>query len=285
VSQRVSLYTVRLRAKRGGPQPLAGLISMLASELDGFVEASEDGLRFVRAVSAKIDGDDLFVLLQHGESGVAAQIVSPDGEVRLRQLPGDAQLVRCACLFRLPADAREGSLAIHVNDGRGLKELLEGGLRRRFAARAPGLTLAFTRPVQGNLLQQAVAADRVEKVKLVRLERAGDRGIAALDKWVPTGSAARIELDVGGRIEPGLIRRYLKGDSAAFAEIVEFAGMKFDGAKVEVRLPDDTRRLFDLAHPDQGRPVTRELAGLTFDDGGEPTEASLRAELIGVLDR
>jgi hypothetical protein len=283
VSQRAALYTVRVRAKRGAPVPLGDLLSVLAALLDGFVQASEDGTRFVRSVSTEVDGEDLFVVLQHGESGIAAEIVDAAGGVRLRQTPDDAQLVRCACLFRLPAAEQEGRLALHVNDGRGVKELLEGGLRRRFAARSPGLALEFARSVEGDLLQAAVAANRIEKVRLVRLERPGDRAIAAVDKWVPAGAAARVEVDVGGRIQPTLIRRFLAGDRGAFADIVEFAGMTFDEAKVEVRLPDDTRRLFDLEHPDQGRPVMRELTGLAFDAGGEPTEASLRSELAAVL--
>jgi len=283
VSQRASLYTVRVRPKRGEPRQLGDLSAALAAELEGFVQASEDGSRFVRVVRTERDGDDLFVVLQHGETGVAAEIVSATGDVRLQQLPGDAQLVRCACLFRLPASKREGRLAVHVNDGRGVKELLESGLRSRFAAASPALALELTRFVEGRLLQQAVAAGRVEKVKLIRFERSGDRGIAALDKWVPAGAPARVELDVGGPIQPGLIRRYLGGDNAAYADIVEFAGMRFDEAKVEVRLADDTRRLFDLAHPEQGRPVTRELTGLDYDEGGEPTAESLHRELAALL--
>lgn len=96
-------------------------------------------------------------------------------------------------------------------------------------------------------------------------------------------SDGAVELNVGGRIQPKLIRRYLGGDRAAYAEIVEFSGMTFDEAKVEVRLADDSRRLFDLVHPEQGRPVTQELAGLAFDSDGEPTPESLHSELAALL--
>jgi hypothetical protein len=282
VSQRAALYTVRVRSRRGGVRPLADLLAVLAGALDGFVEASGDGTTFVRAVRTQVEGDELFVVLQHGESGVAADIVDRAGGVRLHQRADDAQLVRCGCLFHLPAAATEGKLAVHVNDGRGVKELLESGLRRRFAARSPQLALELVRHVDQGLLLQAVTADRVERVKLVRIERSGDRTIAAVDKWVSSGPA-RVELDVAGHIRSELIRRYLRGEHGAFADIVEFGGITFQEAKVEVRLPDDTRRLFDLAHPEQGRPMTRDLSGLEFDDDGQPLEESLRLELAAAL--
>ena len=72
-------------------------------------------------------------------------------------------------------------------------------------------------------------------------------------------------------------------DESAFAEIVEFGGLIFDEALVEVLLPDDTRRLFDIAHPDVSRPVTIDLPGIRFDADGEPTPESLLAELRSVL--
>ena len=284
MSQRASVYTVRLRPRGGGTQaPLGGLRDLLAAELAGFVETSDDGRRSLRVVQTQVDGDDLFVVLQHGEAGVAAEIVDAAGAVRLERTPDDAQLVRCACLFRLPAEAEQGLLALHVNDGRGPTELLEAGLRKRLAGKLAGATLELDRPDEEDALREAVAANRVEKVKLVKIDRPGDRGFAAVDKWVATGAAARVELDVGGRIEPALIGRHLAGDQKAFAEIVEFAGLTFDQAKVQVRLEDDSRRLFDLSHPDEGRPVTHELSALEVDAGGEPTPESLRQALQALL--
>jgi hypothetical protein len=44
-------------------------------------------------------------------------------------------------------------------------------------------------------------------------------------------------------------------------------------------MPDDSRRLVDLQHPDAGRPATRALAGIVPDRVGEPTDASLLAAL------
>jgi hypothetical protein len=283
MAQRASLYTVRLRARTDASQTLGRLRDSIAEELNGFVETSEDGRRSLRVVQAQANGDDLFAVMQHGETGVAAEIVDAAGDVRLQRTPEDAQLVRCACLFRLPETASDGALVLHVNDGRGPKELLEAGLRRRLAGKLDGASLELGRTDEQEALRQAVAANRVEKVKLVKIQRSGDQPFAAVDKWVPPGDAARVELDVGGRIEPALIGRHLAGDKQAFGEIVEFAGLTFDQAKVQVRLADDSRRQFDLMHLDEGRPVTHDLTGLTFDADGEPTPESLLAGLQALL--
>lgn len=297
MSQRAALYTVavRPRSKRGQALPLGdidGIGTSLLAVLDGaladFAASSKDGARVVRSLSAAVDNDDLFAVVQHGQNGIAADIVDPSGDIRLRQTPDDLQFVRHGCLFRLPASSRAGLLAVHVNNGRGMKELFEQGLIARFRTQLPALTLAIDRFVQGNVLRDAVARNRIDKLKLVRLERPGSRAIAATDKWVGAGVTARVEVDVatttsGARIDPALIKRYLGGDAAAFAEIVDFEGMTFDQARVEVLLPDNTRRLVDIAHPDVSRPLTVDMPGIVLDTDGEPTGESLLSELRAVL--
>ena len=274
MTQRASVYTLRLRPAA----PLGDLRDRVASALDGFTETTADGRRSLHVVAVAADGDDVFAELRHGEAGVAAEIADASGALQLQRTPDDVQLVRCACLFRLPAAVDAGSLALHVNDGRGPKELLEAGLRTRL----DGVRWELGRPEDEAELREAVAAKRVEKVKLVRVEQPGTRTIAAVDKWVPAG-AARVELDVGGSIEPALIGRHLAGDVSAFPQIVEFGGLEFAEAKVQVRLADDSHRVFDLTHPGQGRPVTHELTRLDYDAGGEPTAASLKSVLVRLL--
>lgn len=297
MSQRAALYTVsvRPRASGGKPRPLrdidgsgTALLGVLSELLTGFAERSGDGTRVVRTLDVTPELDELFAVFQHGQSGVAAEIVDPAGAVRLRQTPADLQLVRCGCLFRLPPAALAGNLAVHVNNGRGMKELFEQGLTSRFRARFPGLTLAIERFVEPGELRDAVEGNRIMRIELARNEGPGDHSIAATGKWVGAGEAARVELAVaaraaGGRIEPALVERFLGGDGSAFAEIVEFGGITFDQARVEVLLADQTRRVFDLAHPAAGRPVTRELAGIELDGDGEPTAASLLAALQAVM--
>jgi hypothetical protein len=292
---RAALYTVSARPKAKREQlPLGdldgagtSLVDVLAGILEGFVETSAGGT-VVRSLVVRRDGDDLFAIVQHGFPGVAADIVAASGEVRLRQTPDDLQLVRSGCLFRLPVAAKSGAFAMQVTNGRGAKELFERGIVGRFRARFPGLTLALDALAEAGVLREAVAADRVEKLQLVRHEQAGKRKSAAAGKWVATGETARIAVDVavktpGAHLQGSLLQRYLGGDQAAYAEIVEFGGITFDEAHVGIVLGDQTRRLLDLAHPEAGPPLRRALSGLELDDAGEPTEASLLGALRATL--
>lgn len=296
MSERAALYAVSVRKRRGQAVPLAdidgagtALGTALAGLLAGFSVTSRDGARVVRTLAARSDGADLFAIVQHGRRGIAADIVDTSGGVRLRQVPDDLQLVRSGCLFRLPATGSVGRLAVQVSNGRGVKDLFEVGLTTRFRSRFPDLTLALDRVAEPDALREAVADDRVERVQLVRVERAGERTIAEADKWVPEGQAVRVELAVGvhgpgARLGRTLLGRYLDGDERALEEIVTFGGLVFDKARVSVRLPDDTHRLIDLEHPDAGRPAMRELTGIVLDENGEPTEAGLLAALRAVVD-
>jgi len=251
---------------------------VLAGVLDGFSETSGD--RVVKVLDVARDADDVFAVVQHGARGVAADIVDPSGAVRLRQVPGDVQLVRTGCLFRLPPADTAGRLAVHVADGRGVKELFGQGLATRLRTLRPGVTLAIERVGQPEALHAAVEAGRVEKLRLV----AGS-GIADAGRWV-TGDAARVQLEVsarGGDLRPALIEQHLRGDQAALPEILRFAGLRFEHASVGVRLDDGSRRLFDLARPESGPPASRPLEGIALDGAGEPTVASLLAALRAVV--
>jgi hypothetical protein len=293
VTDHAALYRVEAR-RRGRPLPLAdldgtgtALADVLVELLDGFEATSPDGDRVARTASVTGRNEEIFAIVQHGRRGVAADIVGPGGSLRLRQRPDDLQLVRCGCLFRLPATQTAGTLAVQLTYGRGVKDLFEQGLAAGFAARLPGLHLALDRVADAGSLRRAVAEDRVERVRLVRVEQPGSRG-AETGKWVPAGEPARVELVVGVRgagagLGRDLLGRYLGGDTAAFADITAFGGLTFDRASVGIRLPDDTRRLVDLEHPDAGRPATRALVGIVRDRAGEPTAASLLAALREVV--
>ena len=280
MSDRAALYTVSVRSQsRGsGPLPLGDLGRVLAGILDGFSETS--GGRVVRVLEVERDADDVFAVIQHGARGVAADIVDPSGALRLRQVPDDVQLVRTGCLFRLPAAQTAGRLAVHVSNGRGVKELLGQAVGARFRVLQPGLVLEVERLGQSEALQAAVAAGRVERLRLV-----GGGAIADAGRWV-TGEAARVELGVSARgagLRPELIQRHLRGDKAALPEILRFAGVTFEHASVGVRLDDGSRRLFDLERPEAGPPAARLLEGIVVDAAGEPTGSSLLAALRAVV--
>src|SRR5262249_55762723 len=204
VSDRAALYevSVRSRARRSAPLPLGDLGDLLARILDGFSETS--GSRVVRVLEVEREGDDLFAVVQHGAGGVAADIVDPTGTVRLRQVPEDVQLVRTGCLFRLPSGDTVGRLAVHVSNGRGVKELFGQGLAARIRSLRPEIVLAIERVGQPEALRAAVDAGRVERLRLV-----GGRAIAATDRWVPARAAGRgpPEWAPRGRRGPAVARR------------------------------------------------------------------------------
>jgi hypothetical protein len=286
---------VRVRKKRDKAYRLLGdideqgssLLTTLRSYLDQFQAVTEDGSKVVTALSVSTQNDDLVAMLQHGQNGVAADIVGPDGGLRHHQVPEESQLLRCGCLFRLPPADRLGWLAVHVNNGRGVKGLLEKGLLAEFRRQFDDLILEITPFVLGSVFQEAVDQGEIDKIKLIRHEMPDDRFAVATNKWLPAGEAGRIELDIAAtgravRLVAQLIQRFTRGEPEALRTIVEFEGLRFDEAKIEIVLPDGARRTFNIEHPDAGHPFAEELANLETENG-EPTEAALAAALRQVL--
>lgn len=258
--------------------------------MPGFELASTDLSKVLRCVGDKVEGDDLLLTFLHGQDGVAADIVGADGGLRYHQTAQDSQLLQCACLFRLPANERIGWLAAHVNNGRGIKGLLGQGLSARFRDEFDDLVLEINPFVLGSALEEAVRSGRVDKVKLVKLERPNDRANAATDKWIPSGTEGRLELAISARgraqrLVTGLLRRFIvEDDRAAFGEIIEFEGMTFDEAKVEVIMRNGlTRRTFNIERPDAGHAFTEDLDDLELAADGSPLEDSLFAALAEKL--
>lgn len=298
MSRRAALYSVSVhpKGKRGDPLPLGDIdgtgssaVEALAAALGEFSEESKSGSRLVRSLSVEADGDDLFAIVQYGQRGIAADIVSPDGGVRLRQSPDDEQLVRCGCLFRLPAAATAGRLAVEIDDGRGIESLVEQALLRAFRSRFPGLLLRIDPAPDPNELTAAIKSGRVDKVRLLLVEPPGERQLADLDKWVAPGEAAKIRIEIaaaksGGGLRTELLERFVDGDASALAEIVRFAGVSFGTVRVGMSLPDATRRMVDLSRPASGRAPDHELGVVVEDALGEPTDTSLRQALRSVLD-
>lgn len=297
MSHRAAVYTVRVRQRRdnSGTFRLLGdiddqgtsLKTVLDSYFRNFESISDDGSKVVRSVACEVVGDDIQLLTHHGQNGVAADIVGPDGNLRLRQAPDDTQLLRCGCLFRLPPAQGLGWLAVHVNNRRGIKGLLQKGITDLFRQDFPDMMLEITPFVETSVLQEAINHDRIDKIKLVKFERPSDRATAATNRWVPEGTIGRLELDItpkgrGNRIRAELLHYFLNGHPDVFGEIVEFQGITFDQAKVEVRLADDGRRTFNIEKLEAGHPFTEDLEGLIIENG-EPTSESLFRGLRAAL--
>lgn len=278
MAHRAALYTVRVKQKWSQDYRLLGdideagtsLADIFVQYLTGFESPSEEGTKIVRCTTATQNGEELLASLQHGESGVAAEIVDGDGAHQYSQAWTDTQLLRCGGLFVLPQAETTGWLALHVNNNRGVKSLLEAGLLQRFGNQFDDLGLGITPFVHTSALREAIEQDRVANVRLIKFERPDDRAVAATSKWVRGGEWGKIEVKMSARgraqrLATGLLRRFVGDDAeqqqAAFDEIIEFEGITFDQAKVEVVLPNDTRRTFNLEQPAAGHPITRSRKG------------------------
>jgi hypothetical protein len=300
MSHRVALYTVQVRPKRDKEQRLLGnfdeagssLIEVLQGYLSqGFSSSVEDGTKEVRVVSCVADenGEEFHVTATHGKSGLKATIVDGNGQLRLEQEAADSQLVPCACLFRLPPQQRRGWLAIHVNDGRGIKSLLDAGIQERFQNDYPDFLLHLYPYVERSVLDKALEEDRVEKVKLIKLERPSDQAMATTNQWIPGGAVGKYELSIsvrtrGEHVIADPIRRFLGSENPQRDEIIEFEGVEFDEASVEVSTDEGGQKTFNIEKPQAGHAFTEDLDDLDYEND-EPTPASILAALGDALDR
>jgi hypothetical protein len=257
--------------------------------MSDFESVSADGSKIVRCVNPKIEGDELLVMCQTGQKGVASDLMGPAGDLRFHRTADDTELLRCGCLLRLAPAEETGWLAAHINNGQGIKGLLEKELTARFRHDFSDLVLEIIPYVLGSALREAIEQDRIDKVKLVKRELANDRANAATDKWVRSGVPAKIELQITPRaraehVVTVLLRKFIVDeDHSVFGDIVEFEGMRFDEARVEVVAGNGARRTFNIEKPDSGHPVTETLGQLELLPDGEPDETSLFAELRKAL--
>jgi hypothetical protein len=249
---------------------------------------SDDHLKAIRCDSAHLIGNELRLLVRHGQKGVVADILDSAGNRAFRQKAEHQHSVRCAALFMLPRTARRGWLAAHVNNGRGVKGLLEKGIQREFRQQFEDLVLQITPFILDSALKKAVEQDRIDKIKLVRHELATDRAVRDTDKWVPRGTEAVLELSITARGRARMIgeriRQFLdRRDPSTFESIVKFEGIRFDEAKVEVVLEGNQRRTFNIEKPDAGHAMTIDLDPLPTDADGEPEIEALFAALHRTL--
>jgi hypothetical protein len=298
LGHRATVYTVRVRRKRetgdflplgnidGSGTDLAGLLAEYLGDLESF-DAEET--RSVQSSSVTRDGPEIYVSVLHGQTGMVADIFGKEGSLLLHQTVDDTQKVRCGCLFRLPPADDMGFLATHVNNGRAIKGLLDKGIQARFRERFPDHLLAIKPFIEGSIFQEALAAGRLLKLKLIRVDRSDDPAEAGLGKWIEGGAEAKEEFTLKPRARGAYLRTrlpldFLRGDGQAFAQILQFDGQTYDEARVEVQLANGRKRLFVIGDPDAGNPISEDLHDLRLEDG-EPTDDSLRTRLRLILDQ
>ena len=227
-----------------------------------------------------VDGDDVFCVVQHGARGVAADIVdgpAPCGCGRCRPTSSSCGPAACSGCRRPTPPAGSPSTSPTAAASRSSS----GRASRRGSGRSGPASCSRSSGWDSPRLCRR------------RSPRAGSRG----SSWpgVPSrhrqvGRPRRDGTRGAGPLRaraPGCGRRCSsgtsRGDSSALPEILRFAGLTFEHARVGVRLDDGSRRLFDLARPEAGPPASRALEGIALDDAGEPTSASLLAALRAVV--
>lgn len=308
MNQRAVLYTVAVKRKRFKEWRLLGDIDGAGERLidlfrhyvtDLSVESGDTTKTLTSAAVAWPAGaedgeEELYVSLRHGERDVAAEIYDDTGVEQYRQKLTDEARLRCGALFVLPADQERGWLALHTNAGRGVKGLLGPELTRRFAQTHDDHTLELTPWVDRQALEQAVDRGAISDVRLTKLVQPGDAADAATNRWVPAGDIGKIEVKFHPRgrgkfLRAVPLRTLLHGDAqqkaAAAHEIVQFEGIEFDEARIEVVLENGAERTFYIQRDSTaGHPWALDIGDQIQTDGdGNPTDASLRNALRNAL--
>lgn len=246
--------------------------------------ASRDN-KIVIGESAKLDGINLKTSFRSGDGGYGADIEDENHNLLLRQLPTHTQLLRCASLFRLPKNQKYGWWAVHENNGRSVKSLIESEMHKQLQMRHPELKLLINPWVPSNVLTEALAQNRLESVRLFKYGASPDFKDA--DQWMREEASPQIELRISARehaekLVSGLARSAAEGDQEAFGKVVEFENLKFDMAKVEVELDNGSSRTFDLVGPPNGHPFAANIEPRETEDG-ILDDASLFDELGRVI--
>ncbi len=169
----------------------AALASALRAYVSGLHE--KDGDRTLEVVRDNLSGDELQLVVKHGQSGVSADIYDKNRKKRLHQNPDDTHEITSGVLFQLPKAQDMGWLAVHVHGNRSPKQILYRALSMRFRAEHE-LKLVVAPVVSTAMLIQAVEEGKLNSVKLTRLERPTDARKRITQKWVRHDQRARIEV-------------------------------------------------------------------------------------------
>ena len=295
MSHRALIYNVLVHEKyKPKEEKLLGNIdgsgTYLAEYLDqalseSFAPVSHDGNRDVSCERTRLVEPDLGAVLRPGERGVRADIIGPGNQTSIFQQEKDhTQLLKCACLFRLPRNQRQGRLAIHVNHGRSVKSLLDSEITKRFREAFPDLMLKINPCVDAAAFEAAIDQDQLLSVNLYKNGRPNE--IQDGRKWGRADTGLKLQLSIKAprdkRLVPTLVKRVLQGNAAAFGEIVEFADFPYEEAKFEVLLDDGTKRSYNIHNLEAGHAMSQDIEP---EDGadGYPTDESLYTELGRVL--
>lgn len=298
MSHRATFYTVRVKRKwkkddfcrlgefDGKGHSVSEFIQQCLES--NFTVTSDDGEKLVTCLRASMtkraENDEISAALIHGRTGEIADIHNKTGRRQYQQKFDDTHRIKCMCLFVLPRGQKIGWLVAQVNSGRSAKGLMATHLQVKFNEYFPEYMLEITPFIEQAALMQALEEGRMDRVKLVRLERPTDRAIAALDRWVDKGRNAKIEVDIrpaerGAHLIATGVKRFMKGEHSGYEKLLEFQGVKFDEAKVEVELANGQKRTFNILHPDAGHAFAVDL----LLSPAEPSDGEVEKALSDAL--
>jgi hypothetical protein len=292
LSHRAHVYTVRVSKFRepeehskfgdfdGDGNYLGAAFQYIFSQ--GFAAENEKDKREVVCEDAELIEDDLRLSFQHGESGYASRFVKGE-ETVFNQRTDHTQLMPCYSMFHLPENQDLGYWAVHLNNKRSGKSLILPELKRRFRVEFPDWSIQVEPCVKAKAFEAALANDQVQSVKLIKYDRSSDFKDAR--KWMREDMHAQIELRIsplerGKRLASDLLRKAVDGNDRAFGEVVEFEGMHFDQARVQVKL-DGGLRTYELGGGQSGHPFPAIIDPTETASG--PVADSVFAELKSVI--
>jgi hypothetical protein len=301
MSHRASFFTVRVKRlwKKNDYRRLGefdGEGHSLSEFIHGclgasFSVSSDDEEKLVTCTNSSLDNgpedDEVVATLIHGRTGETADIHDKSGSRRYRQKFDDTHRVKCTCLFLLPRGQTTGWLVAHHNSGRSAKGLMAAGLAAKFKEQFPNYKLETTPFVEQVALIKALEEGHMDRVKLVRLQRPNDRAGAALNRWVHTGGKAKISVELtpaerGAHLITAGVQKFMKREGNGYDKLLEFQGIKFDEAKVEVELANGQKRTFNIERPESGHAfsVDLPLVGVPSDEEVEKALQDALAEFV-----
>lgn len=268
MTHRAAFYTVKVHP-RHHPKELkpfgdiddagTNLVTILRAALHSLDEEHETRTLRFDADMGGLAPDEVAASLKVGENGVTSVIERP-GDTPIDRLPPFTEHIESMVYFRLPPTHDRGFLVVHVPFGRGSKLMLDRHLATFMKTSYDSHTLVIEPVVPPDALKQAVADNRVRKVRL--LSHSAD-AFEDSTRWVPKDDFQYVEMVIHPkktrRILPARLQAFLENPQSDRSELFEFEGMTFEEVKVEVDLPNGKRRTFNIEKPEAGHAVTAEL--------------------------
>lgn len=226
----------------------------------------------------------------HGESGIIAAIEDTAGKVLFQQTEDHTSRVQCFALLRADRAATTGFLVLHGNSRRTMRGPMLSYVNKALKSVGDGhIRLGLTPYVDSEAMRRAIEEGEIQRVRLIRYARPESRTTIE-DQWFPRGQVGVEEFSLslkgkGKRLLTRLLEAWSHdGHGEAARQIFVFEGLKFEEAKIEVVLPDGSKRTYILNDPDAGRAMSYDLEPLGVprgvDLGQEPqVSAALRKVL------